>query len=327
MTASQAIREPGGVVVDVRVVAPRAKAKAEPARPRARLGRIVRRLWSRDGADVAKAEPEEASADADDVAIIEQAYADHEPDKAWLQALWGPGFLTPGSEDYVLASVKALKLSSSVSLLELEPGLGGSTRAIAKESGCWVTGVESNEMLAIEAQDLSKRAGFAKKAEIRPFDPASPGFKAKAYDHCFAKDGLLDVADKPSLYAAVHKALKKGGQFVFSEFVGRKDANVEEAIVALGKSHAAPRGLWTKDDLLAALGKAGFTVKHAETTSPVIEREVVRAWLAMSETLRTEPLPANKAAMIVNECTRWVRISALLREGVLEHLSVRAERV
>ncbi len=293
-----------------------------------RLVKVVRRLWSRGEATV----PDDVGLEllglaADQPSIEDEAYADGEPDRAWLQTLWGPGFVTPGGEAYVIASIKSLALTEPVNLLELEPGLGGSTRAITREAGCWVTGFESDAELAAEAMELSSRAGFAKKAVIKAFNPLAPGFKAKSFDHCFAKDGILDVADKPALYKAVHKALKPNGKFVFGEFVVRKGAESDPALLVLGKNRAAPRGLWNRDDLLAALGKSGFGVKDADTTSDAIEHEMVRSWLALTERLKTEPLSANKANMILDECIRWVRVSALLRDGMLDHVSVRAARV
>ncbi|MEX2647645.1 MAG: methyltransferase domain-containing protein [Alphaproteobacteria bacterium] len=328
MSASKAVQ---GDLVDVgepNIVAKHRGRGADKDRTSLRLVRVVRRLWSRGEAIVPDdAELELQAAVADTAPVEDEAYADGEPDRAWLQTLWGPGFVTPGGEDYVIASIKSLALTAAVNLLELEPGLGGSTRVIAKEAGCWVTGFESDAELAAEAMDLSSRAGFAKKAVIKALNPVAPGFTAKTFDHCYAKDGILEVADKPALYKAVHKALKPNGKFVFGEFVVRKGAESDPAFLVLGKNRAAPRGLWNRDDLLAALGKSGFGVKEADTTSDAIERAMIRSWLALTDRLKTEPVSANKANMIINECIRWVRVSALLRDGALEHVSVRAARV
>jgi len=57
------------------------------------------------------------------------------------EKLWGEGFVSPGSEDYLPTLVKPLGLNPAMSVLDLGAGLGGTTRLMAKQFGAWVSAI------------------------------------------------------------------------------------------------------------------------------------------------------------------------------------------
>lgn len=287
-----------------------------------RFAQSVKRLWSRQPALAeARALPAGVDDDAEDL-----LFAEEEPNEVWLQRLWGPGFLTPGGKDHVITLVRELQLSAEVSLLELEPGLGGSTRAIAREYGAYVTAFESSPSLAAQAMDLSNKSGFVKKAEIQPFDPHAPNFKKTHYDHAFVKDGMVDIADIDDLLRAIQKALRPKGQFIISQFLKIGDAPIDTDHAVLAKPGSAPVGLRNKDQMVYFLGKAGFSITNADVTSATIRSEIARSWAAFAETLKTQSIDSRYGAKVLAECAQWVRVSAMLEDGTLEHVTIRAKR-
>ncbi|MGH6719197.1 MAG: methyltransferase domain-containing protein [Alphaproteobacteria bacterium] len=287
------------------------------------MATAVRGLWSRKDNDVELVaddlEPVDDSAGEAPVAI-------EDPDETWLQGLWNPGFLTPGGKDYVLTQVRDLSLSPAVWLLELEPALGGSTRTIARETGAYVTAFESAPNLAKQGAELSEKAGLAKKAEIKPFDPHGPDFRKARYDHAYAKDGLIDLAEIDGVLKAVQKALKPKGRFILSQFLKVGDGPADTDLSILTKSRTAPAGLRTREQMAYSLGKAGFSIGSADVTNGAMQSEMVRAWSVIADFVKSNPIGDRQHAMIIAECERWVRINAALDAGTLEHVTYQANR-
>lgn len=301
------------------------KAEVRELRPGfgRRLASAVRGLWSRP--DVAPELVAEAVELVEEIAAATPVTAE-DPDETWLQGLWNPGFLTPGGKDYVLTQVRDLSLSPAVWLLELEPGIGGSTRTIVRETGAYVTAFESSPSLAEQAAALSSKAGLAKKAEIKPFNPRSPDFSKARYDHAYAKDGLIELASIDGLLKAVQRALKPKGRFFLSQFMRIGDNKPDADLAIVTKSRTAPAGLRTRAQMAYSLGKAGFSIKSADTTNGTMQSEMVRAWSVMADFVKCNPIDVRQGAMILAECERWVRVSAALDAGTLEHVTFQANR-
>src|SRR5215468_8284890 len=92
---------------------------------------------------------------------------DAPPGDAWSKSrikvaelIWGDGFNFPGSADHVVELVKPFGLNKEKSLLDLGCGLGGGTRAIAKEFGTYVEGMEHSPALAKAGMEMSEKAGL-----------------------------------------------------------------------------------------------------------------------------------------------------------------------
>ena len=59
-----------------------------------------------------------------------------------LRKIWGGDFVSPGDAEHILDLVKPLGLNPKMSLLDFGAGIGGPARAISKEFGVWITGLE-----------------------------------------------------------------------------------------------------------------------------------------------------------------------------------------
>ena len=71
-----------------------------------------------------------------------------------VQRLWGDGFSSPGEAEHVMMLVKPLGLNETMGVLDLNPGLCGSTRVIADSTGAWVTGLEADADLAAAGMEI-----------------------------------------------------------------------------------------------------------------------------------------------------------------------------
>lgn len=133
------------------------------------------------------------------------------------ESLWGAGFTGPGAETMVPELVEMLALTSAKSVLDLSAGLGGACQFMAKEKQAWVDGLEANPVLAAAGMQRQTKAGLARKAPIRPFDPETFQWP-KSVDVVFARESFFTIADKARLIAVAAAILKPRGQLLFTDF-------------------------------------------------------------------------------------------------------------
>jgi cyclopropane fatty-acyl-phospholipid synthase-like methyltransferase len=290
-----------------------------------RFSAIVRRLWARRG-----------NRSGVDDAILELTLDMIEPtdidptrteaDHTLLQWLWGPGHLVPCALEILPDAIKALGLTKGSTLLELEPGLGGASRTIARETGATIKAYALDGPLAERAAELAAQTSHAAALAFDTLDPSSPAFGEAAFDHAIASHGLTDVPSLEPVFKAVHGALKPKGKFIVAQIVGDPATAKDASLVAIGASRAAPVGLVTADTLKDALTKAGFKVASPQSCKAAFRARLAQTWAHLAERLRRDDVDARYGAMILAECTHWVRIDALLAQGTLDLVVVTAER-
>ena len=134
------------------------------------------------------------------------------------EKLWGEGFVSPGSEDYLPTLVKPLGLNPAMSVLDLGAGLGGTTRLMAKQFGAWVTGLESSPLLVKAGMERSYKLGLVRQAPIQAYDPEAFRYP-KRVDAVFAKEAFFTVIDKAGLLDNLVVVLKPRGQVLFTDYV------------------------------------------------------------------------------------------------------------
>ena len=134
------------------------------------------------------------------------------------ELIWSDGFSFPGGSEHVLKLVKPMGLTKEKTMLDLNSGLGGAARVIAKAFGTYLTGMDASQTLAQAGMAASEKAGLAKKAVIEWFDPLTVILPQRKYDAIFARLVFLPLEQKKRLLAQVEQALKPGGQLMFLEF-------------------------------------------------------------------------------------------------------------
>src|SRR5262245_60249706 len=109
------------------------------------------------------------------------------------ELIWSDGFSFPGGSEHVLKLVKPMGLTKEKTMLDLNSGLGGAARVIAKAFGTYVTGMDASQTLAKAGMAASEKAGLAKKAVIEWFDPLTVILPQRKYDAIFARLVFLPV--------------------------------------------------------------------------------------------------------------------------------------
>lgn len=235
------------------------------------------------------------------------------------ELIWGDGFNFPGSTDHVVELVKPFGLNKEKSLLDLGCGLGGGTRAIAKEFGAYVEGMEHSPGLAKAGMELSEKAGLAKKASIVAFDPMKVYFTPRRYDAVFARMVLWNIADKKRLLGEIDKGLKPKGQLTFIDYVVKADAAGTPAIQAWMKAEHSTVGPCALDDFTAMLSDLKIEIRIAEDMTGDFRRLVTQGWAKLVELLGGgSTLAPEEAQALMREAELWRARIALLDSGTLQ---------
>lgn len=296
----------------------KAEGQAEPGAHS--LGEKLHAWW--EGYDL-PARPAEAKAAE---AAAAAPAADALPGDSWSKSrikiaelIWGDGFNFPGSTDHVVELVKPFGLNKEKSLLDLGCGLGGGTRAIAKEFGAYVEGMEHSPGLAKAGMELSEKAGLAKKAAIVAYDPMKVYFTPRRYDAVFARMVFWNLADKKRLLGEIDKSLKPKGQLTFTDYVVKADAAGTPAVAAWMKAEHSASAPCTLDEFSTILTGLKIEIRIAEDMTADFRRLVTGGWARLVELLGAgSTLAPEEAQALVREAELWRTRIALLDSGTLQ---------
>ena len=268
-------------------------------------------------------EPEGPDANAQLEADAKAVAAGGLPDK-WSVArvkvselIWSDGFSFPGGSEHVLKLVKPMGLTKEKSLLDLNSGLGGAARVIAKAFGTYVTGMDASQTLAKAGMAASEKAGLGKKAIIEWFDPLTVILPQRKYDAIFARLVFLPLEQKKRLLAQVEQALKPGGQLMFLEFaLGSPGAN-GAALKAWKAGEDHPPHPITIDAYGEELKALKMDVRVAEDMTDEFRKLVLEGWGRLAGGLKPKSLAPDEAQGLTHEVELWSRRIAAFDSGDL----------
>ncbi len=231
---------------------------------------------------------------------------------ALLAELWGPGFTSPGGEEFAIELIKPLAPTPAMSLLNLDAHLGGNARTIANVYQMWVNAFEPDESLARIGMEMSEREGMVKRAPVEFCDREAVGERLtqgkRQYDCVLSKEGFYRVENKDALFETIYKHMKQNGQFLFTDYVLPEDGEVHpEAMAALTSEKGAPH-LWTVKQTLESIHRFEFEVHISEDMTNRYRKMIVCAWENYLGHLKRHPqlTPAMGEALL-REVEIWVR--------------------
>jgi SAM-dependent methyltransferase len=153
-----------------------------------------------------------------------------------------------------LASASELKPSTRV--LDVGCGIGGPARFLAGTFGCVVTGVDLSPGFIDTAIYLTSRCQLSDRVTFQVGDALHLPFEEAAFDAAFLQHVAMNVEDRTTLYAEVHRILTQGGRFATYDLV-RGKGDVKYPVP--WARDASTSFLLSEPDTRKALEQAGFT--------------------------------------------------------------------
>lgn len=109
-----------------------------------------------------------------------------------------------------LANLADLKRDSHV--LDVGSGIGGPSRYLASEFGCYVTGIDLTEEYCQVAKMLAQRTGLKDRVNYEYGDALQMPFDDGIFDVVWMQHTTMNIEAKLKLYSEIYRVLKLGGR-------------------------------------------------------------------------------------------------------------------
>ena len=114
-----------------------------------------------------------------------------------------------------LANLADLKRDSYV--LDVGCGIGGPSRYLASEFGCYVTGIDLTEEYCKVAKMLAQRTGLKDRVNYEYGDALQMPFDDGIFDIVWMQHTTMNIEAKLKLYSEIYRVLKLGGRLALYE--------------------------------------------------------------------------------------------------------------
>jgi SAM-dependent methyltransferase len=202
-----------------------------------------------------------------------------------------PPDLTPVDSFHIRGRVATLELARAAGLeashrvLDVGCGIGGTSRCLASEFGCHVTGIDLTEAYCRVAAMLTEKTGLADRIDYRQADATRLPFNDASFDVVWTEHVAMNIPDKARLYAEMHRVLKPGGTLAIYDILAGPAGPVVFPVPWARTPDSS--FLVSPDELRELLQDAGFTVQSWDDTT-----DAARAWfVALAEKIRQGGLP------------------------------------
>lgn len=202
-----------------------------------------------------------------------------------------PEDLAPIDEFHIRGRTATLELAHAARVdatrrvLDVGSGVGGTSRCLAREFGCRVTGIDLTDNYCRAAAMLSERTGLAELVDYRQGDATDLPFSDHSFDIVWSEHAAMNIPDKPRLYREMYRVLKPGGTLAIYDILAGPSGPVVFPVPWARTPEAS--FLATPDELRRLLEESGFKVTDWSDTT-----HAARAWfVSLAERIRKEGLP------------------------------------
>ncbi len=201
---------------------------------------------------------------------------------AFLERLWGEGYLSPGGAEEVGRVLHDIDLKGKT-VVDIGCGSGGITVGLARDFGAGrVIGLDVEAPVCAAARRRAEAAGVADRVEIRQVAPGPMPLPDGAADVVFSKDSIVHIADKDALARDAFRVLKPGGWFAASDWLIGHDGEPSPEMATYLAEEDLDFGMASPEAYAKALKSAGFVDVRLVNRNPWY-REQARRELARLE--------------------------------------------
>ncbi len=242
------------------------------------------------------------------------------------QLVWGDGFTFPGGERFALSLGQEMALSNGAVAMDLGCGLGGGTRAMARDLDIWMEGYDLSLDLARAGDAASRAANMERKAPIGLLDVVDGSFKPKRYEGVVVRGVFSLVSEKPKLLTRIRHGMKPGARLIIADWAVSNDEAMGPALEAYRLGEATAPRLSTLERLGTQLAEAGFEVKARDDITTDFRAVVLEGWSRIDAIIARGQLAPAEGAALVEEAQLWSRRIAAMAGGELRFVKLAAVR-
>lgn len=184
-----------------------------------------------------------------------------------------------------LELAKAAGLDSTKRVLDVGSGVGGTSRCLAREFECRVTGIDLTDEYCRAAAMLTSKTGLKDLVDFRQGDATNMPFQDHSFDVVWTEHVAMNIPDKRRLYREMYRVLKPGGTLAIYDILAGPSGPVLFPVPWARTPDTS--FLVSPDELRDLLQETGFKVSNWSDTT-----DVARAWfVSLAEKIRKEGLP------------------------------------
>ncbi|MDH5710064.1 MAG: methyltransferase domain-containing protein [Gammaproteobacteria bacterium] len=122
--------------------------------------------------------------------------------------------------------IELAQFTPDMHILDVGCGVGGSTRRLSQETGCYVTGIDLSNEYIDAAERLTKLLGMQERVTFHAASALELPFEDNSFDGAWSIQMNMNVEDKLGWLKELYRVLKPGGRAVLYEVCGNKNTPV-----------------------------------------------------------------------------------------------------
>jgi len=178
-------------------------------------------------------------------------------------------------------------------ILDVGCGIGGSTRRLAHETGCRVTGIDLSDEYIDVAARLTQLLNMEERVKFHACSALELPFDDDSFDGVWSLQMNMNVEDKIGWLIETKRVLKPGGRAILYEVCGNK--NTPQHFPVPWAQDSSMSFLIPPDEFRDAIIKAGFEIKVWNDKTDLAQK----AFAQVKEPVGEPKLPALGVYMLV----------------------------
>lgn len=184
-----------------------------------------------------------------------------------------------------LELAQAAGLRSTMHVLDIGSGIGGTSRCLAKEFGCRVTGIDLTDEYCQLASILTAKVGLDELVDYRQGDATNLPFADNEFDVVWTEHVAMNIPDKRRFYSEMYRVLKPGGTLAIYDVLAGAAGPVLFPVPWARTPDTS--FLVSQEELRHLLRDSGFTISDWKDTTAE-----ARVWFVnLAERIRREGFP------------------------------------
>lgn len=234
---------------------------------------------------------------------------------AFLESMWGEGYLSPGGPEEVARVLDGVDLSGA-RVLDIGSGSGAVTVSLVRDHGAAsAVGIDVEHEVCSTARRRVDAAGLGAKITIEQVEPGPFPFDECSFDVVFSKDAVIHIPDKAFLAGESFRVLRPGGWLAVSDWLISHDGEPTPEMQRYIELEDLDFAMGSPSRYTAALAAAGFVDIDLVNRNPWYA-EVAKDELAMLAGARRGELEAKHGAeLIATMVDTWEAMVVVLDSG------------